>query len=91
MDADAIGGAVNLVSKKAPDLTYFSLEAAGGYAPIREDLSGGGSATYGTRFADGRFGMLLSAPTTSGTPARTTRSRSTTSATQASRTTRSPA
>jgi TonB-dependent receptor len=60
MDADAIGGAVNLVSKKAPDLPFFSLEAAGGYAPIREDFSGSGSGTYGTRFADGRFGMLLS-------------------------------
>jgi TonB-dependent receptor len=60
MDADAIGGSVNLVTKKAPDYTLFSLEAAGGYAPIREDLSGGGSGTYGTRFADGRFGMLLS-------------------------------
>jgi TonB-dependent receptor len=60
MDADAIGGSVNLVTKKAPDQTLFSVEAAGGYAPIREDFSGNGSATYGSRIADGRFGFLLS-------------------------------
>ena len=60
MDADAIGGSVNLVTKKAPDQTLFSVEAAGGYAPIREDFSGNGAATYGSRVADGRFGFLLS-------------------------------
>ena len=60
MDADAIGGSVNLVTKKAPDQTLFSVEAAGGYAPIREDFSGNGSVTYGSRVADGRLGYLLS-------------------------------
>lgn len=60
MDADAIGGSVNLVTRKAPEQTLFSVEAAGGYAPIREDLSGSGSLTYGSRLGDGRFGYLLS-------------------------------
>lgn len=60
MDADAIGGSVNLVTKKAPDQTLFSAEAAGGYAPIRDDFSGNGALTYGTRMADGKFGFLLS-------------------------------
>ena len=60
MDADAIGGSVNLVTKKAPEQTLFSAEAAGGYAPIREDFSGNGAVTYGSRVADGRFGFLLS-------------------------------
>lgn len=60
MDADAIGGSVNLVTKKAPEQTLFSVEAAGGYAPIREDFSGNGAVTYGSRVADGRFGFLLS-------------------------------
>ena len=60
MDADAIGGSVNLVTKKAPDQPMFSAEAAGGYAPIREDLSGSGALTYGNRIADGRFGFLVS-------------------------------
>ncbi|HKT60789.1 MAG TPA: TonB-dependent receptor [Gemmatimonadales bacterium] len=60
MDADAIGGSVNLVTKKAPDVPLISLEAAGGYAPIREDFSGNGALTYGSRVADGRFGFLLS-------------------------------
>ena len=35
MDADAIGGAVNLITRKAPAASIFSLEAAGGLAPIR--------------------------------------------------------
>ena len=60
MDADAIGGSVNLVTKKAPDQTLFSVEAAGGYAPIREDFSGNGALTNGSRVADGRLGFLVS-------------------------------
>ncbi|HKU61104.1 MAG TPA: TonB-dependent receptor [Gemmatimonadales bacterium] len=60
MDADAIGGSVNLVTKKAPDIPLFSAEVAGGYAPIREDLSGNGSLTYGSRVSDGRLGFLVS-------------------------------
>lgn len=60
MDADAIGGSVNLVTKKAPDQMLFSVEAAGGYAPIRDDFSGNGALTYGSRVADGKFGFLLS-------------------------------
>jgi TonB-dependent receptor len=60
MDADAIGGSVNLVTKKAPDVPLFSAEVAGGYAPIREDFSGNGALTYGSRVADGRLGFLMS-------------------------------
>ena len=60
MDADAIGGSVNLVTKKAPEQTLFSVEAAGGYSPIREDLSGNGALTYGSRVADGRLGFIFS-------------------------------
>ncbi|HHP7239385.1 carboxypeptidase-like regulatory domain-containing protein, partial [Longibacter sp.] len=42
MDADAIGGAVNLVTRRAPSTATFSVEAAGGFAPIREQGSGKG-------------------------------------------------
>ena len=61
MDADAIGGSVNLVTKRAPDNQLFQIESAGGYAPIREKFSPNGSMTYGNRFADGKLGLLLSA------------------------------
>ncbi|MBN1540625.1 TonB-dependent receptor [candidate division KSB1 bacterium] len=60
MDADAIGGSVNLVTKKAPDSRLLTVEAAGGYAPIREKYSPSGSITYGNRFVDGKIGLLLS-------------------------------
>jgi outer membrane receptor protein involved in Fe transport len=82
MDADAIGGSVNLVTRKAPEQTLFSVEAAGGYAPIREDLSGSGSLTYGSRLGDGRFGYLLSARSAGATSGRTIPSRPMTSETR---------
>ena len=59
MDADAIGGSVNLVTKQAPFETLFYLEGAGGYSSIREEGGGSGSITYGSRFADQKFGLLL--------------------------------
>jgi len=61
MDADAIGGAVNLITKHAPETQVFQIETAGGYAPIREKFSPNGSLTYGNRFAGGKLGLLFSA------------------------------
>lgn len=60
MDADAIGGAVNLVTKKAPDSRIFQVETASGYAPIREKMSPGGNITYGDRYVNGKIGLMLS-------------------------------
>ncbi|MBN2008871.1 TonB-dependent receptor [candidate division KSB1 bacterium] len=60
MDADAIGGAVNLVTKKAPDSRVFQVETGGGYAPIREKMSPGGNITFGERYANGKIGLMLS-------------------------------
>ncbi|HET6341653.1 MAG TPA: carboxypeptidase regulatory-like domain-containing protein, partial [Gemmatimonadota bacterium] len=60
MDAEAIGGSVDLVTKKAPETVLFSAEVAGGYSPIRDDPSGSGSLTWGTRTGDGRVGFLAS-------------------------------
>ncbi len=60
MDADGIGGSVNLVTRQATDQPYFALEGLLGHTPI-----GGGRgqdqvfATYGQRFgADKRWGFL---------------------------------
>ncbi|MQA90404.1 MAG: TonB-dependent receptor [Gemmatimonas sp.] len=60
MDASAIGGAVNLVTRRAPAAPILSLEAGAGYAPIRSEPAGEGSLTIGGRFADDRLGVLLS-------------------------------
>ncbi|HET6616467.1 MAG TPA: TonB-dependent receptor [Gemmatimonadota bacterium] len=60
MDAEAIGGSVDLITKKAPEDVLLSTEVAGGYAPIRDDFSGSGTVTYGTRTGDGKLGVLAS-------------------------------
>lgn len=60
MDAEAVGGSVNLVTKRAAPGRTLTVEAAGGYAPIREQGSGLSAVTFGQRTADNRLGMLLS-------------------------------
>ncbi len=61
-DAEAIGGTVNLVTKKAEDLPTLQLEAFGGFTPIENTrYLGLASGTGGMRFgADKRFGILVS-------------------------------
>ncbi len=61
MDADGIGGSVNLVSREATDEPYFAIEGLYGHTPIN-----GGRAedqvftTYGRRYlADRKLGVLL--------------------------------
>ncbi len=62
-EGDAIGGSVNLVTKKPGEQPYISLNAMGGFTPI----SGGRTleqfgGTYGKRFgAEHKFGFLLGA------------------------------
>lgn len=61
MDADAIGGSINLVTK-IPAEERFSLSAGGGLNFL--DGTGGGryqfGGTYGNRFADEKLGVLFS-------------------------------
>ncbi|NBC00811.1 MAG: TonB-dependent receptor [Bacteroidetes bacterium] len=59
MDADAIGGSVNLVTRRAPFRTIFSVEGGGGYADVRRQGSIRGTATYGTRVAENKVGILV--------------------------------
>lgn len=61
-DADAIGGTVNLVTKKAGDLPTLKLEAIGGWTPILNTrYIGLTTATVGQRFGHNkRFGALFS-------------------------------
>ncbi|MEE9904370.1 MAG: TonB-dependent receptor [Chlorobium sp.] len=62
MDADAIGGSINLVTK-VPAGKRISVLAAGGANLIEEN--GGGryqfAGTYGDRFFDGKLGVVVSA------------------------------
>ncbi len=61
MDADGIGGSVNLVTKTAPDAPTVALYGVGGHTPViggRSVYQGGG--TIGKRFlADKRLGILI--------------------------------
>jgi len=59
MDSDAIGGAVNLVTK-APSQTIFSLNAGLGYNRIVDNGLQTINATVGRRFFDNKLGALVS-------------------------------
>lgn len=60
MDADAIGGSVNLVTRATPNRERISATLAGGYLPIRDKASYTAGLVYGNRFLDSKLGMVLS-------------------------------
>ena len=60
MDADAIGGSVNLITRAVPNKQRISATLGGGYMPIREKGIYNGSLVYGNRFADNKLGVVLS-------------------------------
>jgi TonB-dependent receptor len=61
MDADAIGGTVNLITKEAPLEPRLTAAVGYGYNEISEDSLASANASYGSRFADGAFGLILGA------------------------------
>lgn len=61
MDADAIGGSVNLVTRAAPNGYRLSATLSGGLNPIRNGALYNGSLIFGNRFFDNKFGVVLSA------------------------------
>jgi TonB-dependent receptor len=62
MDADSIGGSVNLVMKHAPDKLRLFGSAGGGYNQMLKDWNQSNvSGTGGGRFADGKIGAIFSA------------------------------
>ena len=61
MDADAIGGSVDLITRAAAGGQRISLTLLGGYNPIRTGATGSGSFVYGNRFFNDRLGVVLSA------------------------------
>lgn len=56
MDGDAIGGAVNLVTKRAPESRRLSATLGAGYNDLPDDTSATGNFTYGARFGRGEGG-----------------------------------
>ena len=60
MDADAIGGAVNLVTKQAVGRPTMLFALGGGYNDLQKDWDQRqANATLGRRFDGGRFGLLI--------------------------------
>jgi TonB-dependent receptor len=60
LDADAIGGSVNLVTRAAPNGQRISATLSGGYNPIRGKALYTGGFVYANRFAKNAIGMVLS-------------------------------
>ncbi len=61
MDADAIGGAVNVVTRAAPAGFRMSATAGSGYNFIREQPVAIGGLVLGNRFLNNKFGVIASA------------------------------
>jgi TonB-dependent receptor len=60
MDGDAIGGAVNLVTKRAPDQRRLSATVAFGHNDLTEDDILNGNFAFGQRYGeDSRIGVLV--------------------------------
>ncbi|QEH43217.1 TonB-dependent receptor [Chitinophaga sp. XS-30] len=61
MDADAIGGAVNLITRAAPNGPRLSATLSSGYNPIRSKPLYNGSLVLGNRFFQNKLGAVISA------------------------------
>ncbi len=60
MDADAIGGSVNLITRATPNGERISATLAGGYGPIREKAIYTAGLVYGNRYLSNKLGMVVS-------------------------------
>jgi TonB-dependent receptor len=60
MDADAIGGSVNLITRATPNAERISATLAGGYGPIRKSGILTGGLVYGNRFLNNKLGVVAS-------------------------------
>jgi TonB-dependent receptor len=61
MDADAIGGAVNLVTRQAPNRLRISATGATGYNFLSQKPIWTGALIFANRFAKNKLGVVLSA------------------------------
>lgn len=60
MDADAIGGSVNLITRASPGAQRISATVSGGYNPIRQKPLYNAGLVYGNRFFNNKLGVVLS-------------------------------
>ena len=60
MDADAIGGSVNLITRATPNGERISATLAGGYGPIRQEPIYTAAFVYGNRFLNNKLGVVAS-------------------------------
>lgn len=60
MDADSIGGSVNLITKQAPEKQRIAFTLGLGYNELVRDGIQQLNGTYGRRFFDNKLGMVLS-------------------------------
>lgn len=60
MDADAIGGSVNLITRAVPNKQRLSATLSGGYSPVRQKAIYNGALVYGNRFMNNKMGLVLS-------------------------------
>ena len=61
MDADAIGGSINLVTRASPNGERISATLAGGFSPIRDKGNYTAGLVYGNRFFVNKLGAVFSA------------------------------
>ena len=59
MDGDAIGGAINLVTKSTPYRRTFSATVGSGYNVVSDKAQLNLGLTYGDRFFKDRFGLMV--------------------------------
>ena len=61
MDADAIGGSINLVTKNSPSRRLFTATVGSGYNWVRNTLGLNLGFSYGDRFFNDKLGLMLAA------------------------------
>ena len=60
MDADAIGGSINLVTRNSPSKERLSVTLGSGYNALSEVPIWNGALVYGDRYLDGKLGFVVS-------------------------------
>lgn len=60
MDADAIGGSINLVTKNTPNKRMFNATAGSGYNAVSKKAQLNLGWTYGDRFFNDKLGLMFS-------------------------------
>ncbi|MDR0507341.1 MAG: TonB-dependent receptor, partial [Dysgonamonadaceae bacterium] len=63
MEADAIGGSINFITRTSPVKRTLAISGAGGYNDMAQKEIYNFSAVYGNKFFDNRLGVVMTAST----------------------------